>query len=115
MSSQCYIAQLPPELILEIAEYVRIHPWDGWGQERISTQSRSRVCLSRLAQVSRQFYEPAMSVLWREVHISPAGPMDEYLLQHLDGFTRRIPRFIRTIHLTVVKYWGKDKEYFETM
>lgn len=111
--ASCHIAKLPPEILLEIVEYVRIHPWDRWGEDRISTQSRSRVHLSRIARVSSLFYEPAMSILWREIHLSPDGPMDRFLLQHLDTTTKNIPRYIRTIHFTVVKYYAQDVDYFQ--
>jgi len=94
-------------------EYVRLHPWDRWTEERISTQSRSRLNLSRIAQASRFLYEPAMTVLWREVHISPDGPLDRFLLRNLDTTTKGIPKYIRTIHLTVVRYYGQDESYFQ--
>jgi hypothetical protein len=110
--SGCYITKLPTEILLEIMEYVRHHPWDRWTEERISTQSRSRLNLSRIAQVSRLFYEPAMTVLWREVHLSPDGPLDRFLLGNLHSTTKEIPKYIRTIHLTVVRYYGQDESYF---
>ena len=54
-----------------------------------------------------------MTTLWREVQLSPDGPMDQVLLTNLNGYMKCIPKYIRTIHLTVIKYHGFHESYLE--